>query len=1207
MALDRGDEDILARALTKALRDAGWRGGGAGGGGAGGGGAGGGGGGGGSRSGGGGSDDDMAGRRRARKLGDLQQKLIETSRELLALDQNEIENTLKGQRLKKKHDLILQEASRSLKQATDEIKPGTFSQMYADVRAFSRNTEGLTSKLAQATKNASLFSAGMIQSHELIEHGSHAYRDFMSNMGSAAGKLNKSFLRQNKLINDITGEIRTNIDPAAIAQLRIKTGRIQAMMIEQLSSLGLKDVSQLSPQELARRTATGQQTGAGSAQEMHRAILTVARQLQAEGVINAGDLSDATKVNYAELAQKVQGAGASLRDFNSTVDAEGKRASSIWSRYITGGATTLHGAVTNYAKKLTDTATIMANAGKAVAASKGVYQDLMRFNISGLATGFADAEKMSIRMGMSFEDTVSYLQENKRMLGLYGSTEFQKLNSDFETTFQKFGYTMQQGAAAVGPTIEAAVAAGIDVRSGKELNKYMQQTTESFAEVSGFISESLPEYAKLTAALYNESEIKTTLLGLDGQRSALYARSLQQQRDELTTRGISLQQAQEVIKLQERAKREKVSSRIQSGAMLAIQAQQLGMGQEGQRAMRIKAQGTAASKEDTAWLTGTFLPEFAKRRAQYGAELEGTGAGGAQMMRDQFLDLTEVTGATGEQIKALEEAVIKEKAGVKPTAAEKEKIKREAAGSESIAKMGNAVNTVTSVINNNFVVALYSATAALAGLAGSALLGAGIRGAVGAAATGGIGAGLSALAGGAAAALGRVAGVAKGVLKGGAAAVVGTGVSMAGEYAKEKGYEKTGTALDIGGTALQGAGTGAMLGSFFGPLGTAIGAGVGGVLGAGYGIYKNVTDDEDEKPGEQQEATSKAKPVEDSPLTQQQDRILKAQQDAVAQAETAGAPAAETAGALTSLTSAAQSLDSAFKQLQLRVLANAAGTVLQGAGTGSILGGILGGILSPIETAIDAVAAGAFGAKGLYNNYFKNKEQPQGNMMGGLWDDGTNKNYFKNKEQPQGANTASPPTDMSVSGTIKMGKPEGAIQFNGKTVNPGDPDYEAASKALMAQKRKAEMMRTPAGRKAYFEEIKKNPPAQPAVVNTGGFAPPGVTPGAAPDFFAKPGQTGRAVVVNTAGFAPPGIAPGTAPDSPAVNTAVQGLPADGGAPVSDLTAQQKLEIIATNMIEAVSLLKQISTNTDAGTKEIRSSRPATVIPNQSAYLTGRVQ
>jgi len=63
---------------------------------------------------------------------------------------------------------------------------------------------------------------------------------------------------------------------------------------------------------------------------------------------------------------------------------------------------------------------------------------------------------------------------------------------------------------------------------------------------------------------------------------------------------------------------------------------------------------------------------------------------------------------------------------------------------------------------------------------------------------------------------------------------------------------------------------------------------------------------------------------------------------------------------------------------------------------------------------------------------------------------------------PAGGTTTST-TNTSVSGTMKMGKPDGPIQYNGKTVNPGDPEYGAASQALIAQSQKAQQARSNMG------------------------------------------------------------------------------------------------------------------------------------------------
>jgi hypothetical protein len=90
------------------------------------------------------------------------------------------------------------------------------------------------------------------------------------------------------------------------------------------------------------------------------------------------------------------------------------------------------------------------------------------------------------------------------------------------------------------------------------------------------------------------------------------------------------------------------------------------------------------------------------------------------------------------------------------------------------------------------------------------------------------------------------AGVGSSIARFGKAAVGGAG-SLAGGLAlgyasgkaTEAGHTKTGAALDIGSTALSGAGTGALIGSVVPGVGTAIGGALGGVAGAGYGLYQN--------------------------------------------------------------------------------------------------------------------------------------------------------------------------------------------------------------------------------------------------------------------------------------------------------------------------------------------------------------------------------
>lgn len=64
--------------------------------------------------------------------------------------------------------------------------------------------------------------------------------------------------------------------------------------------------------------------------------------------------------------------------------------------------------------------------------------------------------------------------------------------------------------------------------------------------------------------------------------------------------------------------------------------------------------------------------------------------------------------------------------------------------------------------------------------------------------------------------------------------------------------------------------------------------------------------------------------------------------------------------------------------------------------------------------------------------------------------------------QPAGGagKTTTTTSSSSVNGTLKMGKADGPITYNGKTVNPGDPQYAAAEQALIQASEKSRQARS---------------------------------------------------------------------------------------------------------------------------------------------------
>jgi len=95
--------------------------------------------------------------------------------------------------------------------------------------------------------------------------------------------------------------------------------------------------------------------------------------------------------------------------------------------------------------------------------------------------------------------------------------------------------------------------------------------------------------------------------------------------------------------------------------------------------------------------------------------------------------------------------------------------------------------------------------------------------------------------------VGGVGKLAKGFGIGAIASLAGEGIQMGGDKLKEAGYEQTGKAVGVAGTATKYAGYGAMIGSVVPGVGTAIGAGVGGLIGAGKGVYDQYFSDDKPK------------------------------------------------------------------------------------------------------------------------------------------------------------------------------------------------------------------------------------------------------------------------------------------------------------------------------------------------------------------------
>jgi hypothetical protein len=753
----------------------------------------------------------------------------------------------------------------------------------------SKVAKNFTSVLGQSTANAAMFGSAMLASHKQVEEGTEKYFRMMTSLSAAVAPLNKGILRAAGAWDDSTNALKEDLGPATFAKVRNALGAMEATIADSMAGLNagsLKEMVERAGSSLERVFS-----GGPNSNKIKTAMLDLAVKMEAMGAdldINHGgnklNLTDgAGNVNMevfnllkndmsllAEVTRKMSKVSDEASDSIQLLNKEALKAGTVlnsWTDSIANSMPTIN----NLKRGLDHLATssvIAANFDKAKGALGQLYGQIMDFNVAMVPETYWGVQEASLRMGLSFEDTMKYMQDNKRVMALYGNG-FTAYNSQLEGTFQKFGHTMAQAIDIVAPATEAAALGGINTRNATAMNSFMEESMNSWQRMSGIINISAAEYMRMNAQLLSNQEIQSTLMGMDSARAAVYARDTIATRDHYIAMGLSADNANDLLLTQRRAARESVIERMSNAAKTMVLAQMVGVSnQDSQRLNYLsnKRLPTAAEEQELIGLRG----QFAQKREQYLVNASGRGQGSQQLAEV----LMEQLGPSGPQAEAIDKSLevqMRGRAGQAATEADLERTQALAKGNENLAVMGNAINSVTSIINSAFLGAIVSSGAALIGLAwqaaraAMALRGLGMGGGFGGggrrgrrggrgggrggAAAGGAVAGRTAR-GGAAAIPARAAGGGWGAAAKGASrripvvgSIIGAGMLAsdwssinddvaAGGMTSQEGDRAKGGA--VGGLAggVAGAAAGAAIGSVVPVVGTIIGGIVGGLLGA---------------------------------------------------------------------------------------------------------------------------------------------------------------------------------------------------------------------------------------------------------------------------------------------------------------------------------------------------------------------------------------
>lgn len=593
-----------------------------------------------------------------------------------------------------------------------------------------------TSNMAKTTKAQSLLYAeqmSVVGGFKDFEKA--AYFDELSKSVSSLSNVAKARLN---LIDKSTGQLRADLDLSDFQNVRQSLGEVEASMKEMLSNTDFKSFTELfekgkfvvAPGDHDNDAdATAAAMGADKASINRETLVKVAAMLQARGlhtpkvdsqnvldkdgkIKNAAELN---KIDWAGLAQSISVAEKSFGRATKNLDKSVDEFQEKWSRLLRslqneeGRAASIDSLKTMVGTYLSSAAAFSWAKEKLMKAAK----EISDFNIAQIPASYLEVNSASVKLGLSFKDTVKLMDENKRILAIYGPKQFTSSMGNMVDTFKKYGYTMEQAASMVGPTVESAIASGINVRDPAQLNKFTDNMMGQFQKVSGMVKISAEEFAALNKNLFQAEGTFETMLGMDTQRRQAYAQELVQLRTKYVAQGLEIQQANELIKAQQEQQRGRLKDRTSDAAKLLTAAQLSGLGASAaMEVYQLASKGRRTDQEQArlAELAGQINQGLETKTNQ------GYGASGNNAMGDIYnearLDL-QTSGAMGQITKAGSQIQVSKEAGAQVSEDEQKRASAAAKGNEQVAALGQAINTVSSVINNAFLGSIVASSVAL--------------------------------------------------------------------------------------------------------------------------------------------------------------------------------------------------------------------------------------------------------------------------------------------------------------------------------------------------------------------------------------------------------------------------------------------------------------------------------------------------------------
>lgn len=625
---------------------------------------------------------------------------------------------------------IIESSHRTIEDLDDGAEEASYN-LWKFARGIDSNTTAsrqFETSLAKTAATSASFAAALFANSTSLSENTELYDAVTKDIRDSSKNLHRGILQAANVYDAISGQLKSSMMKNDFANLHVSVANISATIDDAAGKMQLKNGIGELLNYTGSTEANNRLSSALSSDnpDFKAGIDSLVMRLKAAGVDITGIFEDgrSAQEQYSDAIKEIvsiyDNNKESLEVFNVKAFEAGTELGGLVIKVKHASAAMQDWVDSN----ITSSDAIRQNAADFGTSISRIVDQLQDFNIAMLPETFMDVQMKAIEMGMTFEETAQFLQANKSLYAMQGgAAEFEALREQLMDAYGRQGFNQKQAASMMASDIELAKSGGVDIRDPKILSNFVEETARGFKNLSSVIAITHEEYVGALESINSSTEMSAALYGLDEQRANSLRLSNAAQYENYRLMGLSNEQAQALTQAAARRNREGIASKFADAARTSLLASQTGMDPEKVRRLQqlsMKSYIAPGSQEEK---------ELVALRQELGQNIEKTRQSAADSSDPRHAMVNETIntlmgGLSQDAQSQIETGLttgMRERSNAQISQDEKEAMAAEAEPSQAARVLTDWTNSFKALMDNSFVAALFSGTAAVIGLALSAV------------------------------------------------------------------------------------------------------------------------------------------------------------------------------------------------------------------------------------------------------------------------------------------------------------------------------------------------------------------------------------------------------------------------------------------------------------------------------------------------------